>query len=487
MAAVTTAVEVSAPSRREVAGIWGWHLLSLYLPVNALVFLWTGPHAWYVAFLFMAPLVLAHQLDWAPHQERRQPPDALPAWPFDALVYGLAALQFWLIVELVRLFGAQGVFSFDAILAFLVVGGSSGFSIVTAHELIHRRKRWERNLGRLLLCTVLYEHFFTEHIRGHHARVGTPDDPATARFGESYEAFFRRTLPGQFRSAWRLECDRLGDPEMGLLDRRMLHSRVVHGLALEWGLALAILAAFGFAAFFAFLLQAFAAVRLLEAVNYFEHWGLTRRGPRARPEDSWDTHSWFTYYALIGLTRHADHHAAATRPYQKLRVHEEAPLLPAGYIGTVDLVMGRNADFQQLAAVELAARRLGPFAAEDPSALGAPRDATARLRSVQATEAGSGRARGPVARQWSELPALARGAVVVAGLLLATTTGVQWETGGAQTSFALRLAHHAWILGSFVVVFGGRRRIAPRVGENLSWVLSFAAILAAGLVSSLFV
>ena len=392
MAAVTSPLDVSAPSRREVAAIWGRHLLSLYLPANALLFLWTGPHAWYVAFLFMAPLVLAHQLDCAPRTERRQPPDALPSWPFDALVYGLAALQFWLIVELVRLFSVQGIFSFDAILTFVVVGGSSGFSIVTAHELIHRRKRWERSLGRLLLCTVLYEHFFTEHIRGHHARVGTPDDPATARFGESYEAFFRRTVPGQFRSAWRLECDRLGDPAMGLFDRRMLHHRVVHGLVLEWGLALAILGAFGFAALFAFLLQAFSAVRLLEAVNYFEHWGLTRRGSRPRPEDSWDTHSWFTYYALIGLTRHADHHSVATRPYQKLRVHDEAPLLPVGYIGTIDLLMGRNAEYQQLAAEELAGRGLGPFAD------GAPedgRDAAGRLRAAQAEEAGTGRAPGP--------------------------------------------------------------------------------------------
>lgn len=487
MAAVTTALDVPTPSRRLVAAIWGRHLLSLYLPFNALLFLGTGPHAWYVAFLFMAPLVLAHQLDWAPRYERRQPPDALPAWPFDALVYALAAIQFWIIVELVRMFSVQGVFSFDALITFVVVGGSSGFSIVTAHELIHRRKRWERNLGRLLLCTVLYEQFFTEHIRGHHARVGTPEDPATARFGESYEAFFRRTLPGQFRSAWRLEGERLGDPELGLFDRRMLRHRVLHGLLLEWGLALVILGAFGFAAFCAFLLQAFSAVRLLEAVNYFEHWGLTRRGPRPRPEDSWDTHSWFTYYALIGLTRHADHHFNAARPYQKLRVREEAPLLPAGYIGTIDLVMGRNAEFQRLATVELAGRRLGPFAAEDPAAPGAPHGAMARLRSAQAAEAESHRAHGPVARPWKALPRSARVAIVVAGLLLVTSAGVQWETGGAAMGFPSRVAQHAWILTSFVVVFAGRRRIAERVGENPSWLLAFAAILGAGLASSLFV
>ncbi len=59
---------------------------------------------------------------------------------------------------------------------------------------------------------------YTEHLRGHHVRVGTPDDPATARFGEAYEPFFRRTVPAQFRSAWRLELTRLGDAEMSLFN-----------------------------------------------------------------------------------------------------------------------------------------------------------------------------------------------------------------------------------------------------------------------------
>jgi alkane 1-monooxygenase len=98
-------------------------------------------------------------------------------------------------------------------------------------------------------------------------------------------------------------------------------------------------------------------------VNYFEHWGLERRGPRATPADSWDTHSWFTYYSLIGLSRHADHHAYGTRPYQALRVRDEPPILPTGYIGMIPLVVIQNRRFQQLATAELERRGLGPFRA----------------------------------------------------------------------------------------------------------------------------
>ncbi len=359
----TESLGVGELPRSAVAGIWLRHLLSLYLPLNTLLFLWTGPHTWYVASLFMAPLFLAFRLDCAPRYERRQPLPSLPAWPFDGLVYALAALQVWIVVEVVRLFAAQqGIFSVDMLMVFLVVGGSSGFSIITAHELIHRNRRWEQGLGRLLLCTVLYEHFFTEHLRGHHVRVGTPEDPATARFGEDYESFFRRTVPAQLRSAWVLEKRRLGDPDMRWLDRRMLGNRVLHGFVVEWGVALAIGLFFGLAAFVAFVAQAFMAVRLLEAVNYFEHWGLQRRGKRVAPVDSWDTSSWFTLYTLVGLSRHADHHAYAQRPYQQLRHWDESPKLPRGYFGMVVLVFVNNEKFQRLMTEELERRRLGPFA-----------------------------------------------------------------------------------------------------------------------------
>ena len=190
-----------------------------------LAFLWTGPHPWWVVTLFLAPGVAMFSLDRAGQPtEERAPLEDAPDWPFDALVYLLAGLQFWISAEVVWLFGVAGqsFFSFDMLGVVLVVGGSSGFSIVTAHELIHRKRPWEQNLGRLLLCSVLYEHFYTEHRRGHHVLVGTPDDPATARFGEAYEPFFRRTVPAQLKSAWRLEKKRLGDEDMGLLDPELV-------------------------------------------------------------------------------------------------------------------------------------------------------------------------------------------------------------------------------------------------------------------------
>ena len=347
----------------DTARVWTLHLLCLVLPVSALIFLATAPHTGWVALPFLGVLIGSISIDSISTAERRQPAPSLAAWPFDAVLYLLVALQLVNMGLLVRMVVVGGFWRIDTLVAWLLVGVNSGYSaIVVAHELIHRPEWHRHQLGRLLLCTTLYEHFATEHIRGHHSRVGTAADPATARFGETAVAFLVRTVPAQFRSAWALESKRLGDEHMRLVDARMLRHRVLHGMIAQWTLAAGILAFAGVGAFALYVLQALLAIRLLEAVNYFEHYGLIRTGKKVRPIDSWDTDSRFTLYTLIGLSRHADHHAYASRPYQQLRYFDESPKLPYGYFGTVVLLIFRNARFRALMAAELERARLGPFA-----------------------------------------------------------------------------------------------------------------------------
>ena len=454
-----------APS--EVSEIWLGHLMSLLIPLTALAYVWTGPHDWYAALLFVAPLAVFHWMDEQPRRERRQPAETLPSWPFDLLVYVLVAIHFLILVGLVRLFTEQSFFSVDTLMIFFLLGSNSGFSIITAHELIHRQQLLPRLLGRLMLSTVLYEHFYTEHLRGHHVRVGTAADPATAHFGETYRSFWRRTVPAQFRSAWRLEASRLGNPEMALLDARALGNRVLHGLVLGWGIAFAILFFFGPIPFAVYLLQAFMAVRLLEAVNYFEHWGLERKGSRVRPVDSWDTHSWFTYYGLIGLSRHADHHAQPTRPYQQLRVREEAPVLPRGYLGLVDMVIARNDEFIALATEELRAHQLGPF---DPESDSDP--------EIRVDEEGPDRS--GLARRWSELHPRLQWALLLGGLLLTISLGASLESG-APRDFQDFLARNAAILAIVAAVLWIRSWIDGKVQNGwISWGCGFALLFVTG-------
>jgi len=360
---VAPASPARATPPREAARIWARHLLCFVLPLTTLAFLVTAPHAWWGSLPWLAVIVASVVLDKRASAELRQPAADLPSAPFDAVLYVLVALQLANVGLAAWMVSQHGFFRVDTLTAFFLVGVNSGYSgIVVAHELIHRREPHFRFLGRVLMGSVMYEHFTTEHIRGHHLRVGTAEDPATARFGETFHQFFRRTVPAQFRSAWRLETKRLGDEAMPLLDRRQLGNRVLQGVLGEWAAALAILALLGPGAFAFHLLQSLVAIRLLEAVNYFEHWGLVRSGRRVTPVDSWDTDSWFTLYTLVGLSRHADHHAWASRPYPQLRHWEESPKLPSGYFGMVEMVILHNREFRRLMTEELRRRRLGPFA-----------------------------------------------------------------------------------------------------------------------------
>ena len=461
-------LEAAAPlGALRVLEIWSRHLLVFAIPLTAAAFVWSGPHPWYVAPLFIGPLAIFQWWDTRPLFERRQPVESNSAWPFDGLVYVLAGLHFLMLVGLVQLFMHQALFSLDMVMVVLVVGGSSGFSIITAHELIHRREPAAQWLGRLMLSSVLYEHFYTEHLRGHHVRVGTPEDPATARYGETYREFFRRTVPGQFRSAWALEATRLGEPGMSFFDRRVLQNRVLHGLVLGWGIAFGILFLFGWVPFVAYLLQAFLAVRLLEVVNYFEHWGLERSGRRVQATDSWDTYSWFTYYGLVGLSRHADHHMDPSRPYQELRVCDEAPVLPVGYVALVDMALFNNEQFIQLAKKELEARQLGPFATE------AGREAARGEETPSPAPSG-------LEAFLQGLPPLVRRVILPGLVLLALSLGAWVEANEVQPLLGI-VFRNLVIVGVFAGLLIGRGWLDRRVHNGwISWGCAFGSLWLVG-------
>jgi alkane 1-monooxygenase len=361
----TAAQPTLSPARNATLHLWAFAL-----PLLTSVFLLTGPHPWWRALLWTLPIWMLVLADTRARPDFRQPQDGTPSWPFDLQVYLLVAIQLanhvllgvmasklaiWPLPEL-------GATLANFLAMHLVSGITAGYSgIVVGHELVHRVNRFQFFLGRLLLMFVWYEHFATEHVRGHHPRVGTRVDPATARYGETFIQFFRRTVPAQLRSAWRLEKVRLGDPNMAFYDPRMLRSRVLQGLLAQVLITAGYVLVFGWLAAFFFVMQARMAIMLLEVVNYVEHWGLTRVGKTVTNVDSWDTDNWFTLYTLVGLSRHSDHHARASRHYQLLRHFDESPKMPFGYYGTIVLALLRNERYQELVTAELQRKKLGPF------------------------------------------------------------------------------------------------------------------------------
>ena len=218
----------------------------------------------------------------------------------------------------------------------LVAGGG----INVGHELGHKRGPLSAWLARLALAPACYGHFVVEHNRGHHVRVATPEDPASARLGESFWRFLPRTLLGSLRSAWALERERLareGKPVWHPQNQNL------QGWALSLLLAGALVAAFGWIVLPLFLAQALYGAATLESVNYIEHYGLLRqreasgRYERCQPKHSWNSSRRLSNWLLYQLERHADHHAHPLRPYQLLRHFDDSPQLPAGYAALIPL------------------------------------------------------------------------------------------------------------------------------------------------------
>ena len=364
------AVSHFAPRSLSNPRTFALHLWAFVLPLITLTFWLTGPHSWWASLLWILPIVVLVLIDNNAPVDHRQPPHEIPDWPYNVQVYVLVAIQIanhvllGVVCSKLSVDTWAGIGQTAAMLlpVLILTGTTAGYSgIVVAHELVHRRNPIEYFMGRLLLMGVLYEHFATEHVRGHHPRVGTHEDPATARFGETHREFVRRTVPAQFKRAWHLEKVRLCDASMRFYDPRMLRHRVLQGVVAQLAILVAYAYFFGYIALFMFFMQARTAVFLLETVNYIEHWGLTRVGRKVVSVDSWDTDNWFTLYTLVGLSRHADHHAQASRPYQKLRHFDETAKMPAGYYGTILMAFLQNERYRTLATAELRRKGLGPF------------------------------------------------------------------------------------------------------------------------------
>ncbi|MGB0133421.1 alkane 1-monooxygenase [Dokdonella sp.] len=223
----------------------------------------------------------------------------------------------------------------------ITVGIVSGGGINAAHEWGHKRGGFASLMSKLSLAPAAYGHFHVEHNRGHHKNVATPEDPASARLGETFWQFLPRTLIGSVRSAWRIERTRLLAQGRAVISPR---NDILQAWFMTAILYAALVLVFGWAALPFLIVQAFYGAALLEAVNYIEHYGLLRRKDsngryvRCEPEHSWNANQVVSNLMLYQLQRHSDHHANPRRSYQTLRHFDDSPQLPVGYAALIPVV-----------------------------------------------------------------------------------------------------------------------------------------------------
>lgn len=332
-----TALPETPPIARFTAALPFWMSIGL-IP---LAFLCAANGGWWLALMFVSTWYLFTILDYftglnTENADPQTPDDQLYWYRLITLLW--APLQVFTIIALLWYTATTDHLSgWEEWLLFCGVGVISGtIGINYAHELMHQKPKVERWMADILLASVLYSHFRSEHLLVHHRYVATPRDPVTARYNENFWKFFPRVLVACWLSAF--------DAEKAMLARK---KRPWTDLSNPFFRYWAMQAAFLIVAFwlgglwgvFLFTVQAFTAIFQLELVNYVEHYGLTRKHlgdgkyEHVLPRHSWNAAHKASNWLLINLQRHSDHHYKPDRRFPLLQTYtdDDAPQLPYGY------------------------------------------------------------------------------------------------------------------------------------------------------------
>ena len=210
---------------------------------------------------------------------------------------------------------------------------------VPGHELTHRKQnKFDMFVGNWMLAFSWDCTFAIEHVYGHHRDVCLEEDPASAKRGENIYLFVIRASILEQISGWKLESERLKRRNHRLFS---IHNRMLIGFSRSLLLTILAFAFGGIIGMAAFLLCAFIAKLFLEAINYIEHYGLVReRGKPVEMRHSWNSNHLLSSIYLCNVTRHSDHHRSTKLDFWELNpMHEDAPLLPYGYLSMLYLVL----------------------------------------------------------------------------------------------------------------------------------------------------
>ena len=209
---------------------------------------------------------------------------------------------------------------------------------VPGHELTHRKKnKFDMFIGNWLLAFSWDCAFAIEHVYGHHKNVCLENDPASAKRGENIYMFILRAIFKEQKDAWLLELDRLKRRNQNQFS---LKNRMIMGYLRSLLLTLLIYVISGFHGVLIFLLCAFMAKALLEAINYIEHYGLVREsGKPVFPRHSWNSNHVISSLYLYNVTRHSSHHEKTNLKFWELETYPDSPTMPQGYLSILYVVV----------------------------------------------------------------------------------------------------------------------------------------------------
>jgi alkane 1-monooxygenase len=327
--------------------LWFISVLSPSVPLIAVLLIAATGSPWFAILPVLTYFGLVPLLDWLIGEDVNNPPEevieALSADGFyRALLFASLPVFYASFLASAYAVGRLDLPLWAMIAITVGAGVASGSGLTVGHELGHKPNTLDQWGAKIVNALTGYGHFCIEHNRGHHTMVATPEDPASARLGESIYRFAFREIPGTAVRGWQMERERLAKKGLGFWTLRndLLHSYVITLI-----LGAALIYAFGWIMLPFLVVHHITGWLQLTFANYVEHYGLMReKKPNGRyaptePHHSWNTNHIASNLMLFHLQRHSDHHANPLRPYQSLRNFSELPRLPSGYPGTYLLTL----------------------------------------------------------------------------------------------------------------------------------------------------
>ena len=260
-------------------------------------------------------------------------------WIFDLMLYLNAPIVFGLLFMVLSKIQNNSYETFELIGLILSAGillATNGINV--AHELGHRKSFFDRFVSQLLYVPCLYMHFYIEHNFGHHLKVATPEDGATAKYNQNLYSFWFSSVTRQYISAWKIQIQKLKSESFSFFSfkNNMLFYHIIQPVYL-----IGICFLFSIEVMIFSIIIGIVSFLFLECINYIEHYGLRRfktnsnRYERVQPHHSWNSNYNIGRITLYELTRHSDHHYKSSKKYQVLNSHNECPTLPLGYPASI--------------------------------------------------------------------------------------------------------------------------------------------------------
>ena len=203
-------------------------------------------------------------------------------------------------------------------------------TVPVTHELMHRRHWLPRRISQILNTFFGDPNRDIAHVKTHHLHLDTADDSDTARRGETIYAFMFRATRGGYRDAVESEALRL---------RRMGASpwhwsnRTYQQVLLLLTLPLLCLYVAGPVAMAVCAAGMAASKLFLEALNYFQHYGLVRvPGSAIQKHHAWNHLGAIIRPVGVEITNHINHHLDGYTKFYDLQPEPDAPQMPSLFL-----------------------------------------------------------------------------------------------------------------------------------------------------------